>query len=131
LSFPCTRPPRDTVADLQRLTRHISTAMTSNGMATQATFPPSQVLEAMLTMRSSDTEQKKKAHAFLESFQKSVGRYEFPWREVQLLTLPPIDKRMDNDLHDTAVGRRARCEAVCCNNPQRQGELDSQPSFPS
>lgn len=38
----------------------------------QAAFPPDQVLEAMLTMRSNDSDRKKKAHKFLEEFQKSV-----------------------------------------------------------
>jgi hypothetical protein len=46
--------------------------MASNGMATQASFAPNEVLEAMLTMRSSDTSRKSKAHEYLESFQKSV-----------------------------------------------------------
>lgn len=45
--------------------------MASNGA--QAAFPPEQVLEAMLTMRSNDADRKKKAHKFLEEFQKSVG----------------------------------------------------------
>jgi transportin-3 len=45
--------------------------MASNG--TQAAYPPEQVLQAMLTMRGSDTERKKTAHKFLEGFQKSVG----------------------------------------------------------
>lgn len=45
--------------------------MASNGA--HAAFPPEQVLEAMLTMRSNDADRKKKAHKFLEEFQKSVG----------------------------------------------------------
>ncbi|KAI1849307.1 hypothetical protein JX265_012132 [Neoarthrinium moseri] len=47
--------------------------MASNGA--QAAFPPDQVLEAMLTMRSSETERKKKAHEFLEHFQKSTSAW--------------------------------------------------------
>ncbi|KAI0132127.1 exportin 1-like protein [Xylariales sp. AK1849] len=47
--------------------------MASNGLGTQ--FPPSQVLEAMMTMRSSDTDRKKKAHEFLETFQKSTSAW--------------------------------------------------------
>ncbi|ORY62926.1 exportin 1-like protein [Pseudomassariella vexata] len=45
--------------------------MASNGLADTAAFASSQVLEAMLTMRSSDSDRKKKAHEYLESFQKS------------------------------------------------------------
>ncbi|KAH8681223.1 exportin 1-like protein [Xylariales sp. PMI_506] len=46
--------------------------MASNG---QADYPPSQVLEAMLTMRSHNNEGKKKAHEFLEGFQKSTSAW--------------------------------------------------------
>lgn len=47
--------------------------MASNGA--QAAFPPEQVLEAMLTMRSNDADRKKKAHKFLEEFQKSSSAW--------------------------------------------------------
>lgn len=47
--------------------------MASNGA--QAAFPPEQVLEAMLTMRSNDVDRKKKAHKFLEEFQKSSSAW--------------------------------------------------------
>jgi transportin-3 len=55
--------------------------MASNGA--QAAFPPEQVLEAMLTMRSNNADRKKSAHKFLEEFQKSVRL----WRHI-LTTLP-------------------------------------------
>jgi transportin-3 len=35
-------------------------------------FAPSDVLAAVITMRSGEQETKKKAHAYLEQFQKSV-----------------------------------------------------------
>lgn len=60
--------------------------MASNGA--QAAFPPEQVLEAMLTMRSNDADRKKKAHKFLEEFQKSVGHHRNLWRGLaHVLTL--------------------------------------------
>lgn len=46
--------------------------MAANG---QPVFAPSEVLEAMLTMRSSDTSRKMKAHSYLESFQKSMNAW--------------------------------------------------------
>jgi len=46
-------------------------AMVSNGTSPVGAFAP--VLTAMSTMRDGQREQKKAAHAFLESFQKSVG----------------------------------------------------------
>jgi len=45
--------------------------MAPNGSATAAAFAP--VLTAMSTMRDGQREQKKAAHQFLETFQKSVG----------------------------------------------------------
>ena len=45
--------------------------MATNG--TPQAFAPGEVLQAMQTMRGSDTDKKKKAHEYLESFQKSVG----------------------------------------------------------
>jgi transportin-3 len=45
--------------------------MASNGTGVTAGFAP--VLTAMSTMRDGQREQKKAAHQFLESFQKSVG----------------------------------------------------------
>lgn len=62
--------------------------MASNGA--QAAFPPEQVLEAMLTMRSNDVDRKKKAHKFLEEFQKSV------------CSMPRITKAIDHNT-DTAT----------------------------
>lgn len=44
--------------------------MATNG--TQQAFTPDEVFQAMQTMRGSDTDKKKKAHEYLESFQKSV-----------------------------------------------------------
>lgn len=44
--------------------------MTANGAGPQQAFTP--VLAAMATMRDGQREQKKAAHEFLESFQKSV-----------------------------------------------------------
>lgn len=44
--------------------------MATNGTGTQQAFAP--VLAAMATMRDGQREQKKAAHSFLESFQKSV-----------------------------------------------------------
>jgi transportin-3 len=44
--------------------------MASNGSGQQQAFAP--VLAAMATMRDGQREQKKAAHVFLESFQKSV-----------------------------------------------------------
>lgn len=44
--------------------------MATNG--TQQAFSPDEVFQAMQTMRGSDLEKKKKAHEYLESFQKSV-----------------------------------------------------------
>jgi transportin-3 len=46
--------------------------MTANGSGPQQAFAP--VLSAMSTMRDGQREQKKAAHQFLESFQKSVRR---------------------------------------------------------
>lgn len=46
-------------------------AMAQNGSATAVAFAP--VLTAMSTMRDGQREQKKAAHQYLESFQKSVG----------------------------------------------------------
>jgi transportin-3 len=46
--------------------------MATNGLGNPAAFAPSEVLEAMMTMRSSDSIRKKKAHEYLEEFQKSV-----------------------------------------------------------
>ncbi|KAI2621125.1 ARM repeat-containing protein [Hypoxylon sp. NC1633] len=43
--------------------------MAANG--TRQTFGPDEVLQAMLTMRGGDSDKKKKAHEYLESFQKS------------------------------------------------------------
>jgi hypothetical protein len=45
--------------------------MATNGTGATAAFTP--VLVAMSTMRDGQREQKKAAHQFLESFQKSVG----------------------------------------------------------
>ena len=45
--------------------------MATNG--THQAFAPGEVLQAMQTMRGSDSDKKKKAHEYLESFQKSVG----------------------------------------------------------
>ncbi|EMR66128.1 putative exportin 1-like protein [Eutypa lata UCREL1] len=44
--------------------------MATNG--TQQAFTPDEVFQAMQTMRGSDTDKKKKAHEYLESFQKST-----------------------------------------------------------
>lgn len=44
--------------------------MAANGA--QDNFSPSDVLAAVMTMRSGEQEAKKKAHVYLESFQKSV-----------------------------------------------------------
>ena len=44
--------------------------MATNGV--QQAFTPEEVFQAMQTMRGSDSEKKKKAHEYLESFQKSV-----------------------------------------------------------
>lgn len=46
-------------------------AMAQNGSTTAVAFAP--VLTAMSTMRDGQREQKKAAHQYLESFQKSVG----------------------------------------------------------
>lgn len=46
--------------------------MATNGGA-QPAFGPDEVLQAMLTMRGGDSEKKKKAHEYLELFQKSVS----------------------------------------------------------
>jgi transportin-3 len=46
--------------------------MTSNGNGATVAFTP--VLTAMSTMRDGQREQKKAAHQYLESFQKSVGQ---------------------------------------------------------
>lgn len=49
-------------------------------MATNGTagFAPSDVLGAVMTMRSGEQEAKKKAHEYLEQFQKSVRRNPLP-----------------------------------------------------
>lgn len=47
--------------------------MATNG--TQAGFAPADVLGAVMTMRSGEQEAKKKAHEYLEQFQKSVRRH--------------------------------------------------------
>lgn len=52
------------------LSHHELPAMASNGNGVTAGFAP--VLSAMATMRDGQREQKKAAHAYLESFQKSV-----------------------------------------------------------
>lgn len=84
--------------------------MASNGLGADAAFPPSQVLEAMLTMRSSDNERKKKAHEFLEGFQKSVGfiaSYVTKGRcYTDVFLYFPIGKCVDHDHHDIEVRRR-------------------------
>lgn len=49
--------------------------MAANGVGSHEAFLPSEVLQAVLTMRSSDAESKKKAAAYLESFQKSVRHF--------------------------------------------------------
>lgn len=50
--------------------------MAANG--TQAGFAPSDVLGAVMTMRSGEQEAKKNAHEYLEQFQKSVRRNPLP-----------------------------------------------------
>lgn len=47
--------------------------MAANGE--QDSFSPEDVLTAVATMRSGEQEAKKKAHQYLESFQKSVRFY--------------------------------------------------------
>ncbi|KAI0025529.1 exportin 1-like protein [Xylariomycetidae sp. FL0641] len=47
--------------------------MAANGA--QQTFAPDDVLQAMMTMRGGNSDKKKKAHEFLESFQKSAGAW--------------------------------------------------------
>ncbi|KAI1079480.1 exportin 1-like protein [Whalleya microplaca] len=47
--------------------------MATNGA--QQAFAPEEVLQAMLTMRGGDSDKKKKAHEYLESFQKSTGAW--------------------------------------------------------
>jgi len=39
----------------------------------QQAFTPEDVLQAMVTMRGGDTDKKKRAHEYLEGFQKSVS----------------------------------------------------------
>lgn len=64
-------------------------------MATNGTagFAPSDVLGAVMTMRSGEQEAKKKAHEYLEQFQKSVRRNLLPTSglycplELSLLTI--------------------------------------------
>lgn len=63
--------------------------MSTNGSATTQAFAP--VLAAMATMRDGQREQKKAAHQFLETFQKSV--------------------RCDNKLPHIALTNRAQSEA--------------------
>lgn len=45
--------------------------MAANG--SQQAFTPEDVLQAMVTMRGGDTDKKKRAHEYLEGFQKSVS----------------------------------------------------------
>ncbi|KAI0012954.1 exportin 1-like protein [Xylariaceae sp. FL0662B] len=47
--------------------------MAANGA--QTAFAPEEVLQAMLTMRGGDSDKKKKAHEYLEGFQKSAGAW--------------------------------------------------------
>ena len=57
-----------------RYRRHI---MATNG--NQETFAPDDVLAAVMTMRGGEPESKKKAHEYLERFQKSVRGWSSLW----------------------------------------------------
>ncbi|RYP41784.1 hypothetical protein DL767_000800 [Monosporascus sp. MG133] len=51
--------------------------------ATQQAFTPDSVFQAMQTMRGSETEKKKKAHEYLESFQKSTAAWTTSFEMLQ------------------------------------------------
>jgi hypothetical protein len=78
--------------------------MAASGSGQQAFAP---VLAAMATMRDGQREQKKAAHVFLESFQKSVRSWwGLPYIRVRRLTAN-VERGMAD--HDRASTVRGRC----------------------
>jgi hypothetical protein len=67
-SADCAPPEKLLLLDLLHQT---APAMATNGA--QEAYAPSDVLAALATMRGSEPDAKKRAHEYLESFQKSVG----------------------------------------------------------
>lgn len=103
--------------------------MAANGVGSHEAFLPSEVLQAVLTMRSSDAESKKKAAAYLESFQKSVRHFlrahSSAWEACLILNhCHSSDKRLDHDHHHPQVRGRTRSQGVRRDNPQGQGKWD-------
>jgi len=80
--------------------------MATNGTGATAAFTP--VLAAMSTMRDGQREQKKAAHQFLESFQKSVGYESTNMRELC----------EDHRTYRCRRLRRGKSLSDCCNLKQ-------------
>lgn len=51
--------------------------MATNGA--QETYAPADILAALATLRGSEQDTKKRAHEFLENFQKSVSQLRLVW----------------------------------------------------
>lgn len=94
--------------------------MATNG--NQETFAPDDVLAAVMTMRGGEQESKKKAHEYLERFQKSVRGFihGIVWFDM-LIPIPCVEWLVGYHSRHSTVGRRPRGNSVRCHHPPWQG----------
>jgi hypothetical protein len=98
--------------------------MATNGA--QEAFAPDDVLAAVMTMRGGEQESKKKAHEYLERFQKSVRDepdllYASPFHDL-FLTSFDIERFMGHYLWYPAGRGSSRGDVIRGNNTSRQGQ---------
>lgn len=91
--------------------------MATNGA--QEAFAPDDVLGAVMTMRNGEQETKKKAHAYLERFQKSVCPFV---TYLNLFGTDTVTERfLGNHYRHFAIQSRARSYPFCSHYSSRQG----------